>query len=156
MLTMNELKFLCKTFQELTTNELYELLALRSEVFVVEQQCVYQDVDGYDQNAHHLLAYRDGELAAYTRLLAPGVKYPSASLGRVVNRGSARGTGIGKVLVREAITNCHLVWPDSDITISAQQYLEGFYKGFGFMTESESYLEDDIPHIQMRLATPLT
>lgn len=144
-------QFNCKSFDELTTVELYALLQLRSEVFVVEQNCVYQDVDGYDQAAQHLLMYLDDVLCAYSRLIAPGTKYKSASLGRVVTRDSARGGGHGKALMESAIEHCKRLWPQAGLTISAQAYLEEFYKNLGFETESEPYMEDDIPHIQMHL-----
>ncbi|MFT4889066.1 MAG: ElaA protein [Pseudohongiellaceae bacterium] len=143
--------FVCKAFSELTTIELYALLQLRSEVFVVEQNCVYQDVDGYDQIAQHLLMYLGDELCAYSRLIPPGIKYESASLGRVVTRGSARGGGHGKALMKSAIAHCKRLWPQASLTISAQAYLEKFYQDIGFKVESEPYMEDDIPHIQMRL-----
>lgn len=143
--------FICKTFKELTTNELYAILQLRSEVFVVEQNCVYQDVDGFDKQASHLLMYSGDDLCAYSRLIPPGLKYESASLGRVVTRGSARGGGHGRALMVATLEHCRSLWPQAGVTISAQAYLEKFYQSLGFVTESEPYLEDDIPHIQMRL-----
>ncbi|MFK7863578.1 MAG: GNAT family N-acetyltransferase [Pseudohongiellaceae bacterium] len=143
--------FICKPFGELTTHELYALLRLRSEIFVVEQHCVYQDVDGYDQQAMHLLMNISGELKAYSRLIPPGLKYESASLGRVVTSKTVRGGGYGKALMIESIKQCKAHWPDAAVTISAQAYLEKFYRELGFKSESEPYLEDDIPHIQMRL-----
>jgi ElaA protein len=143
--------FICKSFEELTTIELYALLQLRSEVFVVEQDCVYQDVDGYDQSAMHLLMYLDDALCAYSRLIPPGIKYESASLGRVVTRRSARGGGHGKALMQSAMTHCKRLWPHNGLTISAQAYLEKFYQSLGFETDSEPYMEDDIPHIKMCL-----
>lgn len=148
---MTTATFICKSFDELTTVELYALLQLRSEVFVVEQDCVYQDVDGYDQTAMHLLMYLGDELCAYSRLIPPGIKYESASLGRVVTRGSARGGGHGKALMESALEHCKQLWPKASLTISAQAYLEKFYQSLDFKTESEPYMEDDIPHIQMRL-----
>lgn len=148
---MSQLSFVCKSFHELDTFELYALLQLRSEVFVVEQNCVYQDVDGYDQAAMHLMVYKDEELCAYSRLLPPGLKYESASLGRVVTRQSARGDGFGRALMTSALEHSQRLWPEAAITISAQHYLEKFYQSLGFTTESEPYLEDDIPHIRMRL-----
>lgn len=143
--------FICKTFAELSTDELYALLQLRSEVFVVEQNCVYQDVDDFDQLAAHLLMYLDDRLIAYSRLIPPGLKYETASLGRVVTRATARGDGHGKALMISALEHCKKRWPQDGITISAQAYLEDFYKSLNFITESEPYLEDNIPHIQMRL-----
>jgi ElaA protein len=143
--------FICKPFDELTTAELYTLLQLRSEVFVVEQNCVYQDIDGYDQKAMHLLMYLNDELIAYSRLIPPGIKYESASIGRVVTRDSARGSGHGKALMESAMGHSKEIWPEAGLTISAQAYLEEFYQSLGFITESEPYMEDDIPHIQMHV-----
>ncbi len=142
--------FSCKPFADLTSLELYGILQLRSEVFVVEQNCVYQDVDGFDLNAHHVLALIESQVVAYARLLPPGAKYPDASMGRVVSHASVRGTGIGKLLMHTALSHCDLLWPEAAITISAQAYLEKFYQSLGFDTQSEPYLEDDIPHIEMR------
>ena len=144
--------FCCKPFTDLNTLELYALLQLRSEVFVVEQNCVYQDVDGFDQDAYHVFALIDDQIVAYTRLLPPGAKYPEASLGRVVSRASARGTGLGKQLMNTAIEHCETLWSGLGITISAQAYLEKFYQDLGFKTQSAPYLEDDIPHIKMTRA----
>lgn len=148
---MTNPRFHCKSFAELTTEELYALLKLRSEVFVVEQNCVYQDVDDYDQQAMHLLMMLNGELQAYSRLIPPGLKYKTASLGRVVTSPNARGGGYGKALMLETVKHCKALWPTAPVTISAQAYLERFYQELGFQTESEPYLEDGIPHIQMRL-----
>jgi ElaA protein len=139
----------CKPFASLTALELYGILQLRSEVFVVEQNCVYQDVDGFDLEAHHLFASDGSQVIAYARALPPGAKYPQASLGRVVSHGSVRGSGLGKQLMRTAISRCEELWPGMGITISAQAYLQKFYQELGFTTESEPYLEDDIPHIKM-------
>lgn len=146
---MNQAIFFCKPFCDLTALELYNILQLRSEVFVVEQNCVYQDVDGFDLNAHHLFALANGQIVAYARLLAPGAKYPEASLGRVVSHANARGTGLGKLLLSNAISHCDVLWPGMGITISAQAYLEKFYQGLGFKTLTGPYLEDNIPHIKM-------
>ena len=117
---------------------------------MVEQNCVYQDVDGFDLNAHHVIALMESQVVAYARLLPPGAKYPDASLGRVVSHASVRGTGVGKLLMNAALSHCDSLWPESGITISAQAYLEKFYLGLGFVTQSEAYLEDGIPHIEMR------
>ena len=142
--------FHCKPFTALTTHELYCIMQLRSEVFVVEQNCVYQDVDGFDQTAHHVFTLKGSQVLAYARLLPPGAKYPEASLGRVVSHASVRGTGLGKMLMHTALAHCEALWPNKGITISAQAYLEKFYQDLGFATQSEPYLEDDIPHIKMR------
>ncbi len=124
-------------------------MRLRSEVFVVEQNCVYQDVDDFDQVAYHLFASDADRIVIYARLLPPGAKYPEASLGRVVSHPSVRGSGLGKQLMELAINQCEIFWPGAGITISAQAYLEDFYQALGFTTLSQPYLEDDIPHLKM-------
>lgn len=141
-----------KTFSELTTEELYIILRLRSEVFVVEQKCIYQDIDNYDQDALHVCAYANNELQAYTRIIKPEIKYIGASsVGRVLTNPSSRSQGLGKEIVMAAIKQCNEVWPSLPITISAQQYLEKFYSELGFDKKSDAYMEDDIPHIEMTL-----
>lgn len=151
----SEIVWTCRKFDELSTEDLYKILQLRAEVFVVEQDCVYQDVDGFDQQALHVMGAlsidNEEQLACYTRLLPPGVKYEGASIGRVVTRESARGGGNGKALMVNSIGFCKEQWPSSAITISAQQYLEKFYTELGFETQSEPYAEDGIPHIRMQL-----
>lgn len=143
-----------KRFPELTLEELYGLLALRQQVFVVEQKSIYQDVDGYDPGSHHLLGSLPGEqepsLAAYLRVLPPGLKYPEASLGRVVTAPSARRYGYGKVLVGKGIAFIEANYPGVAIRIGAQHYLQRFYEGYGFRQISDVYDEDGIPHIDMR------
>jgi ElaA protein len=140
-------------FAELTTTELYEVLAQRQQVFVLEQQCFYNDFDGLDQQAHHLLGWRsiDGrrELAAYLRCLAPGAKYAEMSLGRVLTTGAARGSGAGRELLARGIECAERQHPGHRIRIGAQAYLERFYQSFGFKTISEPYDEDGIMHIDM-------
>jgi ElaA protein len=144
----------CLPFPALTTSELYKILAARSEVFVVEQDCVYQDPDDHDQSAFHLWGQSDGQqLAAYLRILPPGEKYPEASLGRVLTRAAWRGTGLGKVLVAEGIAHSWQLFPHIPLRISAQAHLETFYGAFGFLAISPPYDEDGIPHIEMLLAT---
>jgi ElaA protein len=140
-------------FAELTTTELYEVLAQRQQVFVLEQQCFYNDFDGLDQQAHHLLGWRsiDGqrELAAYLRCLAPGAKYAEMSLGRVLTTKAARGSGAGRELLVRGIECAERQHPGHRIRIGAQAYLERFYQSFGFKTISEPYDEDGIMHIDM-------
>ena len=116
----------------------------------MEQECAYQDMDGCDQQALHVTATRDTELLCYARLLPPGVKYQTLSVGRVITQQSIRSAGFGKLLMDKALEYCQHHWPDQAVTISAQQHLETFYCELGFVTESEPYLEDGIPHIQMR------
>ena len=141
------------TFAELTTIELYELLKLRVDVFVVEQTCPYPELDGKDtqHGVRHLLGYEDGQLVACARLLPAGTTYDNVSIGRIATQAEARGAGLGHQLLTEAIKHCHTLWPNSTIDIGAQQHLEAFYQSHGFVTISEMYLEDDIPHIDMRL-----
>lgn len=150
-----EIVWSCLRFDELSTEDLYRILQLRAEVFVVEQDCVYQDVDGFDQQALHVMGQLsdsdETQLACYTRLLPPGAKYDGASIGRVVTRKSSRGGGAGKALMLHSLAFCNAHWPGAAITISAQQYLQKFYTELGFETQSEPYAEDGIPHIRMQL-----
>ena len=136
-------------FSALTSLELYEMLQLRSEVFVVEQSCPFQDMDGADQKAMHLMGTKDGKLVAYARCFAAGEKFAEASIGRVVTHMSARGDGIGHVLIKEAIASLARHWGPQPIRIGAQARLEKFYKQHGFVQNGEPYIEDGIPHIEM-------
>ncbi|MCI4651320.1 GNAT family N-acetyltransferase [Phaeodactylibacter sp.] len=147
------ISFNCLPFEKLSLQELYDSMALRQEVFVVEQNCPYLDADGKDEAGHHLLGYNtDGKLMAYTRLLPPGISYPDyASIGRVVTSPSARRTGAGKILMRESIGWCARLYGEVPIKISAQVYLTHFYESFGFEKVGAEYLEDDIPHVGMVL-----
>lgn len=139
-----------KAFEELTTAELYHILHLRAAVFVVEQNCPYQDLDYSDQQALHLMGTIEGELVAYTRLFAPGVKYPGqACIGRVVNAASVRGKGAGRALMQKSIEEVEARFGKGPIKIGAQQHLQKFYTSLGFEQSSEMYLEDGIPHIEM-------
>lgn len=140
-----------KPFNELTLQELYAVLQLRMEVFVVEQHCPYLDCDDKDIHAHHLLFWQDGELAAYCRLLPQGISYENyCSIGRVVTKPSHRGKGLGIELMRDAIHQCKILF-NRPIKISAQSYLEKFYTELGFEVCTEEYLEDDIPHKGMKM-----
>lgn len=142
----------CLPFAELGVQRLYDLLALRSEVFVVEQQCIFQDIDGLDRHTWHLLGEADdGALQAYARLIPPGLKGADALIGRVVTAPSARGGGAGRALMAEALNRCRQLWPQQAITLHAQAHLERFYAGFGFQPVGAPYIEDGIPHIEMRL-----
>jgi len=133
----------------LTLQELYEVLRLRTQVFVVEQQCVFQDMDGTDQRARHLLGTDEGGLVAYARLFAPGEYFEQASIGRVVTASSSRGTGIGRQLMTEAIRSVEHHWGAVPIRIGAQAYLQRFYESFGFERDGNDYIEDGIPHLHM-------
>ena len=138
-----------KTFKELTTKELYDLLQLRSEVFVVEQDCVYQDVDGQDQKALHVLGYKNEKLAAYTRIFEPGYYFENASIGRVVVSEEERQYKYGYDIMKASIEAIKNHYNETKIKISAQTYLKRFYNNLGFFEVGEEYLEDGIPHISM-------
>ena len=141
-----------KPFDALTRVELYAVLQLRAEVFVVEQACVFQDLDGSDDLAMHLLGKLDDKLVAYARCFARGVKFAEASIGRVVTHGSVRGTGIGHVLMREAIARLHQQWGAQPIRIGAQARLKNFYIQHGFVDTGAPYVEDGIDHLEMLAA----
>jgi ElaA protein len=144
------LQFKIKPFNELSTNELYQILQLRSEVFVVEQNCVYQDIDGKDEKAIHVLGYYEGVLAAYSRLFKPNDYFAQSSIGRVIVKPSHRDKKLGHDLMKASIGAIKEIFNETNITISAQLYLQKFYESHGFVTVGESYLEDDIPHIEMK------
>ena len=138
-----------KYFSELTTDELYAVLQLRSEVFVVEQDCVYQDIDFKDQKALHILGYKGEKLVAYTRLFKSGDYFDYASIGRVVVQENERNFGYGHDIVKASITAISEEFKETKIKISAQTYLKKFYESHGFQHIGEGYLEDGIPHIAM-------
>ncbi len=141
------------TFAGLSAFDLYQVLQKRQDVFILEQTCLYPDMDGLDLGAHHLLGWRliDGkrELAAYMRVLAPGAKYDEMSLGRVLTAPLARGSGIGRELLAQGIAHAERQHPGYRIRIGAQRHLEKFYGEFGFVTFSEPYDEDGIIHVDM-------
>ena len=134
-----------KEWVELSTNEVENIFSLRSEVFVVEQDCVYQDIDGKDQKAKHVLGRKNNEIIAYARIFKPGDYFNEASFGRAVVKKSERGKGVGDELVINCLENIK----EEDIKISAQSYLKGFYGKHGFKSEGKEYLEDGIPHTAM-------
>ncbi|MEH6658747.1 GNAT family N-acetyltransferase [Leeuwenhoekiella marinoflava] len=142
-----EIKIL--SFDQLTIHTLYELLQLRAEVFVVEQNCPYQDIDGKDQKALHVLGYKDGKLVAYTRLFKSGAYFNNASIGRVLVKENQRQYGYGRVIMQNSITYIERIFDSKTIELSAQTYLKKFYNELGFEEVGEGYLEDDIPHIRM-------
>jgi ElaA protein len=133
----------------LTAREVHDVLQARSAVFVVEQACLFQDMDGADPASWHLFCRRDGAIAAYCRLVPPGAKYAEPSIGRVITAQAVRGTGLGRELVGEALRRCAELWPGAAVRIGAQRHLEGFYGSLGFVRDSEPYDEDGIPHIEM-------
>jgi len=138
-----------KIFQELTRDELYQLLQLRSEVFVVEQDCVYQDIDGKDDKALHILGFKNDKIVAYTRIFKPGFYFDDASIGRVVVKNSERQHQYGYDIMKASIEAIKNTYNETTIKISAQTYLKKFYTNLGFQEVGEGYLEDGIPHIGM-------
>ncbi len=148
---MSQLKinWILKSFETLTPTELYSILRLRSEVFVVEQNCVFLDMDNKDQFSLHLMGWYNNELIACTRLIAPRKMYEQMSIGRVVTSPAYRKTGVGRILMKESIKKCYELFGEGAIKIGAQLYLKKFYESFGFIQTSNIYLEDDIEHIEM-------
>jgi ElaA protein len=138
-----------KSFDELTPAELYAVLRLRSEVFVVEQHCVFLDMDDADAPCQHLMGWASGRLAAYARLVPPGVKYAEPSIGRVVTSPAMRAKGLGRALMEEALIRLYALYGQQPVRIGAQQYLTAFYGSLGFAQQGPMYLEDNIPHIEM-------
>lgn len=145
------IEFKIKPFAALSTSELYEMLKLRIEVFVVEQNCIYQDIDGKDSKAIHVLGYYNGDLAAYCRIFDAGYYFDETSIGRVIVSPKYRDKKFGHDLMKAAIEAVEANFNKKQITISAQMYLQKFYESHGFVKTSEMYLEDDIPHIQMKI-----
>ena len=143
----------CSPFDELSTKALYAILKARQVVFVVEQNCPFLDADDVDQHCLHLLGWQvqgsTNALAAYARLVPPGVKYGEPSIGRVITSPEFRGQGLGKELMQRAVQAMDELYPGLAIRIGAQHYLERFYSGFGFVTVSPTYIEDGIPHVEM-------
>ena len=136
-------------FDQLTPSEIHDMLQARSAAFVVEQNCVFLDIDGVDPQCWHLVGYRDRELVATARLVPPGTKFAEPSIGRVVTTSAVRGTGLGRQLMREAIAQAGKLWPRQAIRIAAQAQLEKFYGSLGFTAASPAYMEDGILHVDM-------
>ncbi len=145
-----DIEWKIKPFEALSTTELYNVLQLRAEVFVVEQNCVYQDIDGKDYKALHLIGEDNGQIVGYARLFQPKDYFDEASIGRVVVKETYRDKKLGHILMQEAIRGIEKEFHQTKITISAQLYLKKFYESHGFIQTSETYLEDDIPHIEMK------
>lgn len=143
------IEWLLKPFLALSVHELYQLLQLRTEVFVMEQNCVFQDMDGADPQALHLLGYANGQLLAYARCFPAGIKFSEASIGRVVTRSHTRGQGLGHQLIDQAIAAVCASWGRQAIRIGAQARLADYYAGHGFMDMGLPYMEDGIPHLEM-------
>ncbi|MBF45692.1 MAG: GNAT family N-acetyltransferase [Flavobacteriales bacterium] len=138
-----------KSFEDLTKSELHEMMILRQQVFIVEQDCPYQDADVKDKYSHHLLGYINGGLVAYLRLVKPGISYEEMSFGRIVIALTHRGSGLGIALMKEGIKQSIILYGTSNNRISAQSHLLPFYQKFGFVSTGKEYLEDDIPHTEM-------
>lgn len=148
------LKWHCTFFDDLTPLELYKIIQLRNEVFVIEQNCIFQDADDKDLLCYHLSGWNENTLVAYTRLVPPKLSYPEPSIGRVVTSPKYRRSGAGKILMQRSIEKCYELFGVQPIRIGAQLYLKKFYEGFGFVQSGDMYLEDNIPHIEMILMNP--
>lgn len=147
------MKFVCLPFNELSTAQLYDILKLRSEVFVVEQTCIYQDMDNKDiqSGVQHLLMLDNNELIGYARLLPHKISFDTPSIGRILIAPKARDKGLGRTLIKAAIDHTFALWPNANITIGAQKHLSDLYCSFGFVEISEQYLEDGILHVDMQI-----
>ena len=143
------MEYKIRTFDELSNKELYSILRLRSEIFVVEQNCVYQDLDNKDLDGYHLMAIENGELIGYLRILNKGVSYKEASIGRVVVKKEYRRKKLGLEIINKGIDFIINTLQEKEVRISAQVYAKNLYKKAGFVEVSEEYLEDDIPHVEM-------
>jgi len=143
------MQYIIKNFKELTNIELYNILKLRQEIFIIEQACIYPDIDNHDENAHHLMALDAGEIIGCLRILGKGVTFKECSIGRLVVSKSHRGKGIAKEMMQKALDFIGNELQETHIKISAQVYATPFYEGVGFKIVSEKYLEDDIPHVDM-------
>ena len=147
---MSKIYFSIKSFSELENKELYELLKLRTDVFVVEQDCPYPELDRKDYKAQHLMMWSEKEIIGYVRILPQGVSYPKdSSIGRVVIKKTYRGLKQGRPLMLQGMKYIKEIWKENSIRISAQKHLSKFYESLGFRQVSEEYLEDDIPHVEM-------
>ena len=146
---MAEVTWRFAPFDELTPRDVHDMFRLRIDVFVMEQNCPFQDVDGADIPSWHLLGRKEGELLAYARLVPPGIKFKEPSIGRVISAQSVRGTGLGRTLMKEALERSGALWPGQPVRIGAQHRLERFYQSLGFASVSDVYIEDGIPHIEM-------
>lgn len=146
------IEWICKHHRDLGKEQLYALLKLRSDVFVVEQKCAYPDLDGQDLegDTHHLMGWEDDQLMAYLRLLDPESQGGDVVIGRVVTASAGRGKGLGHAMMEQALKQAEKHWPQVPIYLSAQAHLQGYYGKYGFEVAGEEYLEDGIPHIGMR------
>ena len=145
------MKIVVKTFKELSVEEIYQILRIRSEVFVIEQKCIYQDIDGKDEKAIHMMGKKNKEIIAYTRILDRGEYYDLPSISRVVVTKKNRGKERGKRIMEESIKYINKILKEKIIVLAAQKHLENFYRELGFIPEGKEYLEDEIPHQKMTL-----
>lgn len=144
------MKKIITSFDELTNVQLYDILKLRQDVFIIEQHCIYPDIDEFDKKASHFLIYEHEELVAYSRIFAPDIKYNTeTSIGRIIVSQKKRGGSLGKTLIKKSINYCITNYPNSDIRIEAQAKLKNYYSELGFIEDSEVYLVDGIDHLQM-------
>lgn len=142
--------FILKSFNELNVHQLYAILQLREEVFNIEQNCIYRDIDNKDKKAWHLMGFVDDQLIAYARLIPEGISFEKcSSIGRVVTSPAYRKNNYGFLLMQEAMLKLDILFPKTDVKISAQSYLIPFYQKFGFVVNSEEYMEDNLPHTEM-------
>jgi ElaA protein len=148
------MKWILKKFEDLTLDELYAILQLRNEVFVVEQNCVYQDTDNLDQKAWHLMGWQENKLMAYTRILPPGIVYTEPAIGRVVISPAIRNTGWGKELMHQSLAACEKLFGNTSVTLNAQVYLKKFYESLEFETSGDPFSEDGIEHVKMTRKAP--
>jgi ElaA protein len=145
----NQIKVICKPFSDLSIYELYSIIHLRNEVFVVEQKCIFQDADEKDSKCHHLMLLESDKLIGYSRLIPSGISYDEISIGRIAVSINHRGKGLGKLLVEQSLNYCQRLFGSRNICIGAQYYLKSFYEHHGFVQISEVYLDDGIEHIDM-------
>jgi len=145
------INWVCKKFGELTPEELYKILRLRSEVFVLEQQCIFLDMDDKDYYCHHLSGWQGDQLLGYSRIVPSGISYTEFSIGRIVSSPAARGKGVGRELVQQSIRTLYHLYGRKDIRIGAQYHLREFYSSFGFVQKGDIYPEDGIDHVEMLL-----
>ena len=148
------IKWVLKKFNELSPDELYAIMRLRIEVFVVEQNCAFQDADNKDQLSWHFMGWQNDLLCAYTRIVPPGVAYNIPSIGRVVTSPKTRGGGLGRILMEKSIEETTSLYGHTDIKVGAQVYLQKFYASLGFIQSSDIYLEDGIEHMEMIRQSP--
>lgn len=143
------IRWIWKAFNDLTVNEVYTILCVRQEVFVLEQECLYLDADGKDRKSFHLMGFDAKELVAYARIVEPGISYKEVSIGRILSVKRTRGTGVGIELMQQALSQIEQHYGNIPVRISAQSYLLTFYQKFGFESTGKEYLEDEIPHTEM-------